>query len=131
MDATKKYCLWIRVKSAENAVTFSTLINNDFLKESLLCSFTTQLTSINKQTKTMKNILRLFIQIMKITLFQFVLAFVFSTVTFASTIRVKKIGYKDYNLCNWYEPDVVLNKLENYLTWKFSYNSRMSQLNQK
>jgi iron complex outermembrane receptor protein len=33
---------------------------------------------------------RLFIQIMKITLFQFVLAFVFSTVTFASTIRGQK-----------------------------------------
>jgi iron complex outermembrane receptor protein len=81
--------------------------------------------------KTVRN-QRLFIQIMKITLFQFVLAFVFSTVTLANTIRGQKkldtkitIAVTDLNL------DVVLNKLEKLSNVKFSYNSRMSQLNQK
>ena len=81
--------------------------------------------------KTVRN-QRLFIQIMKITLFQFILAFVFSTVTFASAIRGQKkldtkitISVTDLNL------DDVLNKLEKLSNVKFSYNSRMSQLNQK
>ena len=65
--------------------------------------------------KTVRN-QRLFIQIMKITLFQFILAFVFSTVTFASAIRGQKkldtkitISVTDLNLDN------VLNKLEKSL----------------
>ncbi|WP_367751800.1 TonB-dependent receptor [Flavobacterium sp. WC2430] len=81
-----------------------------------------------------KNVLnqRLFIRIMKITLLQLVLAFVFSSVTFANTIRGQKkldtkisISVTDLNL------DVVLTKIEKLSNVKFSYNSRMSQLNQK
>jgi iron complex outermembrane receptor protein len=69
---------------------------------------------------------------MKITLFQFVLALVFSSVTFANNIRGQKkldtkvtITVTDLNL------DTALSKLEKLAHVKFSYNSRMSQLNQK
>ena len=75
---------------------------------------------------------RLLIRIMKITLFQFVLALVFSSVTFANNIRGQKkldtkvtITVTDLNL------DTALSKLEKLAHVKFSYNSRMSQLNQK
>ena len=74
---------------------------------------------------------RLLIRIMKITLFQFVLALVFSSITFANTIRGQKkldtkvtITVTDLNL------DTALTKLEKLAHVKFSYNSRMSQLNQ-
>ena len=69
---------------------------------------------------------------MKITLFQFVLALVFSSVTIANNIRGQKkldtkvtITVTDLNL------DTALTKLEKLAHVKFSYNSRMSQLNQK
>ena len=75
---------------------------------------------------------RLLIRIMKITLFQFVLALVFSSITFANNIRGQKkldtkvtITVTDLNL------DTALSKLEKLAHVKFSYNSRMSQLNQK
>ena len=75
---------------------------------------------------------RLLIRIMKITLFQFVLALVFSSVTLANNIRGQKkletkvtITVTDLNL------DSALTKLEKLAHVKFSYNSRMSQLNQK
>ncbi len=75
---------------------------------------------------------RLLIRIMKITLFQFVLALVFSSVTIANNIRGQKkldtkvtITVTDLNL------DTALTKLEKLAHVKFSYNSRMSQLNQK
>jgi iron complex outermembrane receptor protein len=50
------------------------------------------------------------------TLFQFVLAFVFSTVTFASTIRGSKNWIQRLQSVTDMSLDVVLNKLENYLT---------------
>ncbi|WP_300976982.1 SusC/RagA family TonB-linked outer membrane protein, partial [Flavobacterium sp.] len=75
---------------------------------------------------------RLLIRIMKITLFQFVLALVFSSVTIANNIRGQKkldtkvtITVTDLNL------DTALSKLEKLVHVKFSYNSRMTQLNQK
>lgn len=75
---------------------------------------------------------RLLIRIMKITLFQFVLALVFSSVTIANNIRGQKkldtkvtITVTDLNL------DTALSKLEKLAHVKFSYNSRMTQLNQK
>ena len=75
---------------------------------------------------------RLLFRIMKITLFQFVLALVFSSVTLANNIRGQKkldtkvtITLTDLNL------DSALTKLEKLANVKFSYNSRMSQFNQK
>jgi iron complex outermembrane receptor protein len=75
---------------------------------------------------------RLLFQIMKITLFQFVLALVFSSVTVANTIRGQRkldtkvtITLTDLNL------DTALTKLEKLANVKFSYNSRMTQFNQK
>jgi iron complex outermembrane receptor protein len=69
---------------------------------------------------------------MKITLFQFVLALVFSSVTLANNIRGQKkldtkvtITLTDLNL------DTALTKLEKLANVKFSYNSRMTQFNQK
>jgi iron complex outermembrane receptor protein len=69
---------------------------------------------------------------MKITLFQFVLALVFSSVTIANNIRGQKkldtkvtITLTDLNL------DSALTKLEKLAHVKFSYNSRMTQFNQK
>jgi iron complex outermembrane receptor protein len=63
---------------------------------------------------------------MKITLFQFVLALVFSSVTIANNEVKKKLDTKvtitvtDLNL------DTALTKLEKLANVKFSYNSRMS-----
>ncbi|MFT5877067.1 MAG: TonB-linked SusC/RagA family outer membrane protein [Polaribacter sp.] len=75
---------------------------------------------------------RLLFRIMKITLFQFILAFVFSTVTLANSIKGQKkldtkvtISFSNLNLYN------ALSKLEKNANVKFSYNSRISQLNQK
>lgn len=75
---------------------------------------------------------RLLFQIMKITLFQFVLALVFSSVTIANNIRGQRkldtkvtVTLTDLNL------DTALTKLEKLAHVKFSYNSRMTQLNQK
>ena len=75
---------------------------------------------------------RLLFRIMKITLFQFVLALVFSSVTLANNIRGQKkldtkvtITLTDLNL------DSALTKLEKLANVKFSYNSRMTQFNQK
>ncbi len=75
---------------------------------------------------------RLLFRIMKITLFQFVLALVFSSVTLANNIRGQKkldtkvtITLTDLNL------DTALTKLEKLANVKFSYNSRMTQFNQK
>jgi iron complex outermembrane receptor protein len=69
---------------------------------------------------------------MKITLFQFVLALVFSSVTIANNIRGQRkldtkvtITLTDLNL------DTALTKLEKLANVKFSYNSRMTQFNQK
>ncbi|WP_369699896.1 TonB-dependent receptor domain-containing protein [Flavobacterium sp. AED] len=75
---------------------------------------------------------RLLFRIMKITLFQFVLALVFSSVTIANNIRGQRkldtkvtITLTDLNL------DTALTKLEKLANVKFSYNSRMTQFNQK
>ena len=75
---------------------------------------------------------RLLIRIMKITIFQFILALVFSSVTLANNIRGQRkldtkvtITLTDLNL------DSALTKLEKLANVKFSYNSRMTQFNQK
>ncbi|WP_164905489.1 TonB-dependent receptor [Flavobacterium sufflavum] len=75
---------------------------------------------------------RLLIRIMKITLFQFVLALVFSSVTMANSLKGQNkldtkltITITDVNL------DIALSKIEKKCNVKFSYNSRMTQLNQK
>ena len=75
---------------------------------------------------------RLLFRIMKITLFQFLLAFVFSTVTMANSVKGQKkldtkvtFSIENLSLYN------ALNILEKTANVKFSYNSRISQLNQK
>jgi len=75
---------------------------------------------------------RLLLRIMKITLFQFLLAFVFSTVTMANSVKGQKkldtkvtLSIENLTLYN------ALAKLEKTANVKFSYNSRISQLNQK
>lgn len=75
---------------------------------------------------------RLLYRIMKITLFQMVLAFVFSTVMTANSVKGQKkldtkvtISITNMSLSN------ALAKLEKSADVKFSYNSRISQLNQK
>ena len=75
---------------------------------------------------------RLLFQIMKITLFQMVLAFVFSTVMMANSAKGQKkldtkvtISITNLSLSN------ALSKLEKSAKVKFSYNSRITQLNQK
>lgn len=75
---------------------------------------------------------RLLFRIMKITLFQFVLAFVFSSVTMANSVKGQrkldtKVTIDVVNL----SLDNALSKLEKSAKVKFSYNSRMTQLNQK
>ncbi len=74
---------------------------------------------------------RLLFRIMKITLFQFVLAFVFSSVTMANSVKGQrkldtKVTIDVVNL----SLDNALSKLEKSAKVKFSYNSRMTQLNQ-
>ncbi|MGO4822636.1 MULTISPECIES: SusC/RagA family TonB-linked outer membrane protein [unclassified Flavobacterium] len=75
---------------------------------------------------------RLLFRIMKITLFQFLLAFVFSTVTMANSVKGQKkldtkvtLSIENLTLYN------ALSKLEKTANVKFSYNSRISQLNKK
>lgn len=75
---------------------------------------------------------RLLIRIMKITLFQFVLATIFSSVTLANNVAGQgkldtkiTITISDMNLGS------ALSKIEKKVNVKFSYNSRMAQLNQK
>ncbi|TRX37409.1 TonB-dependent receptor [Flavobacterium sp. ZT3R18] len=75
---------------------------------------------------------RLLLRIMKITLFQFVLALVFSSVATANDMRgQKKLDTKISVSLNDLSLDLALNKLEKLANVKFSYNSRMTQLNQK
>ena len=75
---------------------------------------------------------RLLYRIMKITLFQFVLAFVFSSVTMANDVNgQKKLDTRVSIIVNDMSLDNALIKLEKLANVKFSYNSRMTQLNQK
>lgn len=75
---------------------------------------------------------RLLHRIMKITLIQFVLAFVFSTITMANSVNgQKKLDTKvTVSIANM-SLENALSKLEKTAKVKFSYNSRISQLNQK
>jgi TonB-linked SusC/RagA family outer membrane protein len=75
---------------------------------------------------------RLLFRIMKITLYQMALAFVFSTVMMANSAKGQKkldtkvtISITNLSLSN------ALSKLEKSANVKFSYNSRITQLNQK
>jgi TonB-linked SusC/RagA family outer membrane protein len=92
--------------------------------------------SINqKQTKIMKKTVvkqRLLIRLMKMTLYQFVLALVFSTVTLANSLNGQgkldtkvTVSITDMNLNN------ALKELGKSADVKFSYNSRMVSLGQK
>jgi TonB-linked SusC/RagA family outer membrane protein len=75
---------------------------------------------------------RLLHRIMKITLFQFVLAFVFSTIATANGVNgQKKLDTKVTITVANLSLDNVLSKLEKSAHVKFSYNSRIPQLNQK
>jgi len=75
---------------------------------------------------------RLLHRIMKITLFQFVLALVFSSVTMANNVNgQKKLDTKVTITVENLTLDNVLSKLEKSARVKFSYNSRLPQLNQK
>lgn len=75
---------------------------------------------------------RLLHRIMKITLFQFVLALVFSSVTMANSVNgQKKLDTKVTLTVANLTLDNALTKLEKSAHVKFSYNSRMPQLNQK
>ncbi|WP_432222148.1 SusC/RagA family TonB-linked outer membrane protein [Flavobacterium sp. TMP13] len=75
---------------------------------------------------------RLLYRIMKITLFQMVLAFVFSTVMTANSVKgQKKLDTKVTISINNMSLSNALAKLEKSADVKFSYNSRISQLNQK
>jgi len=75
---------------------------------------------------------RLLHRIMKITLFQFVLALVFSSVAMANNVNgQKKLDTKvTINVANL-TLDNALTKLEKSANVKFSYNSRLPQLTQK
>ena len=75
---------------------------------------------------------RLLHRIMKITLIQFVLAFVFSTITMANSVNGQRkldtkitVSFANTNLGN------ALAKLEQKANVKFSYNSRITQLSDK
>ncbi|SFD89807.1 SusC/RagA family TonB-linked outer membrane protein [Flavobacterium phragmitis] len=75
---------------------------------------------------------RLLHQIMKITLFQFVLALVFSSVTFANNVNgQKKLDTKVTITVENLTLDNALSKIEKSARVKFSYNSRLPQLSQK
>ncbi|MGO4773019.1 SusC/RagA family TonB-linked outer membrane protein [Flavobacterium sp. W22_SRS_FK3] len=75
---------------------------------------------------------RLLHRIMKITLFQFALAFVFSSVTMASSVNgQRKLDTKVTIAVENLSLDNTLSKLEKSAHVKFSYNSRLPQLNQK
>jgi TonB-linked SusC/RagA family outer membrane protein len=75
---------------------------------------------------------RLLHRIMKITLFQFVLAFVFSTIATANSINgQKKLDTKVTLTVANLSLDNALSRLEKSAHVKFSYNSRIPQLSQK
>ncbi|MFD1605156.1 SusC/RagA family TonB-linked outer membrane protein [Flavobacterium artemisiae] len=75
---------------------------------------------------------RLLHQIMKITLFQFVLALVFSSVTMANNVNgQKKLDTKVTITVENLTLDNALSKIEKSAHVKFSYNSRLPQLAQK
>lgn len=75
---------------------------------------------------------RLLHRIMKITLFQFVLALVFSSVTMANSVSgQRKLDTKVTIAVDNLSLDNTLSKLEKSAHVKFSYNSRLPQLNQK
>ena len=75
---------------------------------------------------------RLLIRLMKMTLYQFLLTLIFSTVTMANSLNGQgkldakvTISVSDMNLNN------ALKELEKSADVKFSYNSRMVSSNQK
>ena len=75
---------------------------------------------------------RLLHRIMKITLFQFALALVFSSVTMANSVNgQRKLDTKVTIAVENLSLDNTLSKLEKSAHVKFSYNSRLPQLNQK
>ncbi|MNK59056.1 TonB-dependent Receptor Plug Domain protein [compost metagenome] len=75
---------------------------------------------------------RLLHQIMKITLFQFVLALVFSSVTLANNVNgQKKLDTKVTITVDNLTLDNALSKIEKSAHVKFSYNSRLPQLGEK
>jgi len=75
---------------------------------------------------------RLIYQISKITLFQFVLALLFSSVTLANSVNgQRKLDTKVTIAVENLSLDNVLSKLEKSASVKFSYNSRLPQLTQK
>ncbi len=75
---------------------------------------------------------RLLHQIMKITLFQFVLALVFSSVTLANNVNgQKKLDTKVTITVENLTLDNALSKIEKSAHVKFSYNSRLPQLGEK
>lgn len=75
---------------------------------------------------------RLLHRIMKITLFQFVLALVFSSVAMANDVNgQKKLDTKVTITVENLTLDNALSKIEKSAHVKFSYNSRLPQLNQK
>jgi len=75
---------------------------------------------------------RLLHQIMKITLFQFALALVFSSVTMANSLNgQRKLDTKVTITVENLSLDNTLSKLEKSAHVKFSYNSRLPQLNKK
>ncbi|TCN55539.1 SusC/RagA family TonB-linked outer membrane protein [Flavobacterium circumlabens] len=75
---------------------------------------------------------RLLHRIMKITLFQFVLALVFSSVAMADDVNgQKKLDTKVTITVENLTLDNALSKLSKSAHVKFSYNSRIAQLNQK
>jgi TonB-linked SusC/RagA family outer membrane protein len=75
---------------------------------------------------------RLLHRIMKITLFQFVLALVFSSVTMANSVNgQRKLDTKVTIAVENLSLDNTLSKLGKSANVKFSYNSRLPQLNQK
>jgi TonB-linked SusC/RagA family outer membrane protein len=75
---------------------------------------------------------RLLHRIMKITLFQFVLALVFSSVTMANSVSgQRKLDTKVTITVENLSLDNALSRLQKQTKVKFSYNSRLPQLNQK
>jgi TonB-linked SusC/RagA family outer membrane protein len=75
---------------------------------------------------------RLLYRIMKLTLFQFVLSLIFSSVLLANTVKgQRKLDTKVTISLTNVSLDDALSKLEKSIHVKFSYNSRMAQLKQK
>lgn len=75
---------------------------------------------------------RLLYRIMKLTLFQFVLSLIFSSVLLANTVKgQRKLDTKVTISLTNVSLDDALSKLEKSINVRFSYNSRMAQLKQK